>query len=157
MEEAAPVIALESAGSAVPTGTGMPAAVDAVRAAEPPRAADLRPRATLALLSVQHGFIHAQTALLPLVFIAVTPVFGIGVGEIGLLIAVGNVLAGVTQLAYAPAAADREPALPAGSGGPPVRGGHDGDGPGGVLGVVLRGHRSSPGSPDRRSTRWATR
>jgi len=102
MEEAAPVIALESAGSAVPTGPGIPAAVDAARAAEPPRAADVRPRATLALLSVQHGFIHAQTALLPLVFIAVTPVFGIGVGEIGLLIAVGNVLAGATQLIYAP-------------------------------------------------------
>jgi MFS transporter, FSR family, fosmidomycin resistance protein len=63
---------------------------------------DLRPRATLALLSAQHGFIHAQTALLPLVFIAITPVFGIGVGEIGLLIAVGNVLAGAVQLGYAP-------------------------------------------------------
>ncbi len=63
---------------------------------------DLRPRATLALLSAQHGFIHAQTALLPLVFIAITPVFGIGVGEIGLLIAAGNVLAGGVQLAYAP-------------------------------------------------------
>ena len=64
--------------------------------------ADLRPRATLALLSAQHGFIHAQTALLPLVLIAVTPVFGIGVGEIGLLLAVGNLSAGVVQLAYAP-------------------------------------------------------
>ncbi len=63
---------------------------------------DLRPRATLALLSAQHGLIHAQTALLPLVFIAVTPVFGIGVGEIGILVALGNVLAGVIQLAYAP-------------------------------------------------------
>lgn len=63
---------------------------------------DLRPRATLALLSLQHAFIHAQTALLPLVLIAVTPVFGIGVGEIGLLIAIGNVLAGVVQLLYAP-------------------------------------------------------
>jgi AAHS family benzoate transporter-like MFS transporter len=57
---------------------------------------------TLGLLSLQHGFIHAQTALLPLVFIAVTPVFGIGVGEIGLLLAVGNLLTGVIQLAYAP-------------------------------------------------------
>jgi FSR family fosmidomycin resistance protein-like MFS transporter len=63
---------------------------------------DLRPRVTLALLSAQHGFIHAQTALLPLVFIAITPVFGLGVGEIGLLLAVGNVLTGVVQLAYAP-------------------------------------------------------
>lgn len=63
---------------------------------------DLRPRVTLGLLSVQHGFIHAQTALLPLVFIAITPIFGIGVGEIGLLLAVGNILTGVIQLAYAP-------------------------------------------------------
>ena len=31
-----------------------------------------------------------------------TPVFGIGVGEIGLLLAVGNVLTGVVQVAYAP-------------------------------------------------------
>ena len=75
----------------------------AVLVAEPARAGeDLRPRATLALLSIQHGFIHAQTALLPLVFIAITPIFGIGVGEIGLLIAAGSILAGVTQLLYAP-------------------------------------------------------
>jgi MFS transporter, FSR family, fosmidomycin resistance protein len=64
--------------------------------------AELRPRVTLGLLAAQHGFIHAQTALLPLVFIAVMPVFGIGVGEIGLLLAAGNVLAGVVQVAYAP-------------------------------------------------------
>jgi MFS family permease len=67
-----------------------------------PAADDLRPRVTLGLLAVQHGFIHAQTALLPLVFIAVTPVFGIGVGEMGILLAVGSILSGVVQLAYAP-------------------------------------------------------
>jgi MFS family permease len=66
------------------------------------REASVRPRTTLLLLSIQHGLIHAQTALLPLVLIAVTPVFGIGVGEIGLLVAASNVLAGVTQLSYAP-------------------------------------------------------
>ena len=65
-------------------------------------AAHVRPRVTLGLLSAQHGFIHAQTALLPLVFSAITPVFGIGVGEIGLLLAVGSILSGVVQLAYAP-------------------------------------------------------
>lgn len=64
--------------------------------------AGLHPGLTLALLSAQHGFIHAQTALLPLVFIAVTPVYGIGVGEMGLLLAVGNVLTGLIQLVYAP-------------------------------------------------------
>jgi len=67
-----------------------------------PATDDLRPRVTLGLLAAQHGFIHAQTALLPLVFIAVTPVFGIGVGEMGLLLAVGSILSGVVQLAYAP-------------------------------------------------------
>jgi MFS transporter, FSR family, fosmidomycin resistance protein len=71
-------------------------------AAPGPERVDLRPRATLALLSAQHGFIHAQTAVLPLVLIAITPMFGIGVGEIGLLLAAGNILAGVAQLAYAP-------------------------------------------------------
>ena len=67
-----------------------------------PVADHLRPRLTLGLLAAQHGFIHAQTALLPLVFIAITPIFGIGVGEIGLLLAVGNILSGVIQLAFAP-------------------------------------------------------
>jgi MFS family permease len=79
-------------------------AVPAVPAAPAPvpAAGALRPGLTLGLLSAQHGFIHAQTALLPLVFIAVTPVFGIGVGEMGLLLAISSVLAGAVQLAYAP-------------------------------------------------------
>jgi MFS family permease len=87
--------AMEEAAPAVDEPVAEPGVGDAA-------ALDVRPRATLALLSAQHGLIHAQTALLPLVLIAVTPVFGIGLGEIGLLIAVGNVLAGATQLAYAP-------------------------------------------------------
>ena len=87
MEDAAPVIVAPVADELPAPGV---------------ETADLRPRTTLALLSVQHGLIHAQTALLPLVFIAVTPVFGIGVGEIGLLLAIGNVLTGVVQIAFAP-------------------------------------------------------
>ena len=52
-----------------------PAARPLGRLADAGPGVDLRPRATLALLSAQHGFIHAQTALLPLVLIAVTPAF----------------------------------------------------------------------------------
>lgn len=65
-------------------------------------AADLRPRLTLWLLSAQHGLIHAQTAVLPLVFIVVIDRFGIGVNDVGLLLAAGNILAGAVQLVYAP-------------------------------------------------------
>jgi len=63
---------------------------------------ELRPRLTLWLLSAQHALIHAQTAVLPLVFIVVIDRFGIGVDDIGLLLAAGNILAGAVQLAYAP-------------------------------------------------------
>jgi MFS family permease len=91
------------AAPVVPVPAAPPPAAPAPAARAPvPAAGDLRPGLTLGLLSAQHGFIHAQTALLPLVFIAVTPVFGVGVGEMGLLLAVGNVLTGVVQLAYAP-------------------------------------------------------
>ena len=65
-------------------------------------AVDLRPRLTLWLLSAQHGLIHAQTAVLPLVFIVVIDRFGIGVNDVGLLLAAGNILAGAVQLLFAP-------------------------------------------------------
>jgi FSR family fosmidomycin resistance protein-like MFS transporter len=67
-----------------------------------PPAVELRPRLTLWLLSAQHGLIHAQTAVLPLIFIVVIDRFGIGVNDIGLLLAAGNILAGAVQLLYAP-------------------------------------------------------
>ncbi len=62
----------------------------------------VRPRVTLGLVSAQHALIHAQTALLPLVFIPVIATYGVGVESVGLLIAVGNLLAGGMQLAYGP-------------------------------------------------------
>jgi len=65
-------------------------------------AVELRPRLTLWLLSAQHGLIHAQTAVLPLVFIVVIDRFGIGVNDVGLLLAAGNILAGAVQLLFAP-------------------------------------------------------
>jgi MFS family permease len=67
-----------------------------------PTLVDVRPRVTLALVSAQHALIHAQTALLPLVFIPVIATYGVGVEAVGLLIAAANVLAGVTQLVYGP-------------------------------------------------------
>jgi MFS family permease len=62
----------------------------------------VRPRVTLGLVSAQHALIHAQTALLPLVFIPVIGTYGVGVGSVALLIAVGNLLAGGMQLVYGP-------------------------------------------------------
>ncbi len=59
-----------------------------------------RPGVSLTLISAQHALIHAQTALMPLVFVAIIPQFKIGVGEVGLLIAVGNLLGGALQLVY---------------------------------------------------------
>jgi len=67
-----------------------------------PPVVELRPRLTLWLLSAQHGLIHAQTAVLPLVFIVVIDRFRIGVNDVGLLLAAGNILAGAVQLLYAP-------------------------------------------------------
>ena len=63
--------------------------------------ASLRPGLTLGLLSVQHGLIHAQTAVLPLVLVAVMDDFGVGVAEVGLLIGVSTLLAGLVQLGFA--------------------------------------------------------
>jgi len=63
---------------------------------------DVRPRLTLGLLSVQHALIHAQSALLPLVFVEVVREFGVGVGAVGLLLGVANLLSGAIQLGYGP-------------------------------------------------------
>jgi len=61
---------------------------------------EIHPAVTLSLLSLQHALIHAQSALMPLVFIQIIDQFGVGVGQIGLLIAVGNVLSGAMQLSF---------------------------------------------------------
>ena len=54
------------------------------------------------LLPAQHALIHAQTAVLPLVFIVVIDRFAIDVDDIGLLLAVENILSGAVQLLCAP-------------------------------------------------------
>ena len=68
---------------------------------EPPeRAVAVRPNVSLALLSVAHAINHAQVALMPLVFIAIIPEFGIGVADVALLVTVGNILSGSMQLSF---------------------------------------------------------
>ncbi len=62
--------------------------------------ARVRPRLTLGLLSAQHALIHAQTALLPLVFIEIASTFRVGPQAIGLLVATASVSAGLVQLSF---------------------------------------------------------
>ncbi len=61
-------------------------------------------RRSLALLSLQHGLIHAQGALLPLVFVRVVDEFEVGVESIGLVVALANLLNGSLQLLFGPLA-----------------------------------------------------
>jgi MFS family permease len=68
----------------------------------PPVPPAVRPRLTLGLVSAQHALIHAQTALLPLVFLPVIAAYGVGVDSVAFLLAASNLLAGVAQLAFGP-------------------------------------------------------
>jgi MFS transporter, FSR family, fosmidomycin resistance protein len=60
----------------------------------------VRPPVTLTLLSIQHAIIHGQSALYPLVFLAIIQEFGVTVATIALLAAVGNIAAGLLQYAF---------------------------------------------------------
>ena len=83
----------------------MPAAATDVPPPEPAAstaAVDVRPRLTLGLISAQHALIHAQTALLPLVFLPVIAAYGVGVDSVAFLLAASNLLAGLAQLVYGP-------------------------------------------------------
>jgi len=60
----------------------------------------IRPRVTLALLSLQHALIHGQAALYPLVFLALIGEFGVTPGTIALLVAISSVTSGSLQLAF---------------------------------------------------------
>jgi hypothetical protein len=55
---------------------------------------------TLALVSVAHAAIHAQSALLPLVYATVIVEFGLSERDIGVFIAVTTAVGGTMQLAY---------------------------------------------------------
>lgn len=61
-------------------------------------------RRSLALLSFQHALIHAQGALLPLVFVQVVEEFDVGVEAIGFVVGLANLLNGSLQLLFGPLA-----------------------------------------------------
>lgn len=64
------------------------------------RSSPTRPGLTLALLSVAHAAIHAQSALLPLVYAVVIVEYGLTERDIGLFIAITTAVGGTMQLAY---------------------------------------------------------
>ena len=59
-----------------------------------------RPRLTLALLAVAHAAIHAQSALMPLVYPIVILQYGLDERDIGTFIAITTAVGGSMQLAY---------------------------------------------------------
>jgi len=60
----------------------------------------IRPRLTLSLLSVQHALIHGQSALYPIVFLALIDEFSVTAGTIAILVAISSILTGSLQLAF---------------------------------------------------------
>lgn len=61
-------------------------------------------RRSLVLLSLQHALVHAQGALLPLVFVRIVDEFRVGVDAIGLVVGLANLLNGSLQLLFGPLA-----------------------------------------------------
>ncbi|MGH2463257.1 MAG: MFS transporter [Candidatus Limnocylindria bacterium] len=59
-----------------------------------------RPNLTLGLLALAHSLIHMQSALMPLVYIAVIDQFSLDEAAIGLFIAVTTAVGGAMQLSY---------------------------------------------------------
>jgi MFS family permease len=59
-----------------------------------------RPNLTLGLLALAHSLIHMQSALMPLVYLAITDQFGLDEAAIGLFIAVTTLFSGAMQLSY---------------------------------------------------------
>jgi MFS family permease len=62
--------------------------------------AALRPRLALGLLSVQHALIHGQSALYPLVYLAVIDEFGVTPATIVVLAALGSIATGLIQVTF---------------------------------------------------------
>jgi MFS transporter, FSR family, fosmidomycin resistance protein len=59
-----------------------------------------RPRLTLALLALSHAVIHAQSALMPLIYPIVIVEFALNPRDIGLFIAITTAVGGTMQLFY---------------------------------------------------------
>ncbi len=64
------------------------------------RSSPTRARLTLLLLSVAHGAIHAQSALMPLVYPIVIVEYGLNARDIGTFIAITTAVGGSMQLGY---------------------------------------------------------
>jgi MFS family permease len=64
------------------------------------RSLPVRPRLTLSLLAVQHALIHGQSALYPLVYLAVIDEFGVTAATIVVLATVGSVVTGLIQIGF---------------------------------------------------------
>jgi MFS transporter, FSR family, fosmidomycin resistance protein len=62
---------------------------------------DIHPNRSLGLLSIAHAFNHAQAVLLPLIFLKIIDEFGVSVGTVAILAAVGSFTSGLVQLSYA--------------------------------------------------------
>lgn len=60
----------------------------------------IRPRLTLGLLSVQHALIHGQSALYPLVYLAIIDEFGVSPASIVILSTIGAIAAGLLQYGF---------------------------------------------------------
>ncbi|MGQ0607483.1 MAG: MFS transporter [Chloroflexota bacterium] len=64
------------------------------------RSSQTRPALALALLATAHAAIHAQSALMPLVYAVVIVEYGLNERDIGLFIAITTAVGGSMQLAY---------------------------------------------------------
>ncbi len=64
------------------------------------RTSPTRPGLTLALISTAHAVIHAQSALMPLVYAIVIVEFGLSERDIGVFIAITTAVGGAMQLSY---------------------------------------------------------
>jgi MFS family permease len=69
---------------------------------DPPLAAPppARPRLTLGLLALSHAVIHAQSALMPLIYPIIVVEFALNARDIGLFIAITTAVGGSMQLLY---------------------------------------------------------
>jgi MFS transporter, FSR family, fosmidomycin resistance protein len=65
-----------------------------------PAARAIHPRLTLGLLSLQHALIHGQSALYPLVYIAVIAEFGVTPGTVVIVSTIGAILSGLVQYGF---------------------------------------------------------
>ena len=64
------------------------------------RSSTMRPRLTLVLLALAHAAIHAQSALMPLVYPIVIVEYGLNERDIGTFIAITTAVGGAMQLSY---------------------------------------------------------